>query len=84
MRTAAAYWAPRVRPEMPQWPLLTLPRIAEALADCANRQVNALIPNTTTLNISTVELVDRLPGNLLVPLEMLCGQSAEPRRWREP
>jgi hypothetical protein len=46
---------------MPQWPLLTLPRIAEALADCANRQVNALIPNTTTLNISTVELVDRLP-----------------------
>ena len=58
---------------MPQWPLLALTRIAEALADCANRQVNALIPNTATLNISTVELVDRLPGTLLVPLGMLCG-----------
>lgn len=44
---------------MPQWPLLTLPGIAEALAGCANRQVNALILSTTTLNISTVELVDR-------------------------
>ena len=44
---------------MPRWPLLTLPRIAEALAGCANRQVNALILSATTLNISTVELVDR-------------------------
>jgi hypothetical protein len=61
-----------------QWPLLTLPRIAEALADYANRQVNALIPNTTTLNISTVELVGRLPETLLVTLELLCGQPAEP------
>jgi nucleoside 2-deoxyribosyltransferase-like protein len=44
---------------MSQWPLLILPGIARAPADCANRQVNALIPHPATLNISTVELVDR-------------------------
>jgi hypothetical protein len=69
--------APWLRLEMPQRPL-TLPRSAEALADCVNPQVSAITINATTLNINTVELTDRLPEGPSRPLEMLYGQSADP------